>query len=240
MLRELRKKIIHKREYKFLKIFFIFIYKNFYGPLLRGRQDENIEFIFIESKKIIFVLNPKVASRSIIEYFRKNNQKAKVLETTLVQIHKKFPSNIYSYFSIVRDPYSRTSSCYKQKIYDKDEMIEARIFSRFPSLYKITSFERFVDWLCSREGEDRIADRHWKSQTKILYINEECTSPKYKMIGKIEKIDELIKYFAIEYKFSNSIEKILTTDSHKIKNLSEDYQEKIRRRYSKDYKYFNY
>ena len=93
--------------------------------MLRGRQDENIEFIFIESKKIIFVLNPKVASRSIIEYFRKNNQKAKVLETTLVQIHKKFPSNIYSYFSIVRDPYSRTSSCYKQKIYEKDEMIEA-------------------------------------------------------------------------------------------------------------------
>ena len=55
MLRELRKKIIHKREYKFLKIFFIFIYKNFYGPLLRGRQDENIEFIFIESKKKLYL-----------------------------------------------------------------------------------------------------------------------------------------------------------------------------------------
>ena len=75
---------------------------------------------------------------------------------------------------------------------------------------------------------------------KFYTLMKNAHHQKYKMIGKIEKIDELIKYFAIEYKFSNSIEKILTTDSHKIKNLSEGYQEKIRRRYSKDYKYFNY
>jgi len=49
------------------------------------------------------------------------------------------------------------------------------------------SFRDFVDWLCSSEGSDEIANRHWMSQHRFLFgQNGLC---QYDALLKLEDLD---------------------------------------------------
>ena len=73
----------------------------------------------------------------------------------------------YTVFSLVRNPWSRVASCYRNKIVSS-HLGDLAIRSRYADLTPAMSFDDFVLWLDSEEGRDEIADRHWISQTKLL------------------------------------------------------------------------
>jgi hypothetical protein len=50
------------------------------------------------------------------------------------------------------------------------------------------SFEEFVEWLSSNEGQDSKSDRHWISQYRLLVGNIGCNLTDY--IGKLENLED--------------------------------------------------
>jgi len=99
----------------------------------------------------------------------------------------------YTVFSLVRNPWSRVASCYRNKIISS-HLGDLAIRSRYADLTPDLSFDDFVLWLDSEEGRDEIADRHWISQTRLLTEpgTDEllCTQ-----IGKFETFIEDIQRF---------------------------------------------
>ena len=71
--------------------------------------------------------------------------------------------------TLVRNPWARTLSCYRDKIARLDsEGHRARRIARFPGLAPAMSFANFVEWLSTPAGADSVADRHWRSQSSFL------------------------------------------------------------------------
>ena len=240
MFREIRKALIYNEKIAIFKPFLLHLYATFFSPILKDKEKNNLEFIVSKKKKFVFVLNPKVASRSLIDFFSKSNIDFSIVETDLKTVHKNYPSNIYNYYALTRNPYYRLLSCFAQKIINTDPVIRARIHSQFTGIDKIQSLENFIDWLLTSEGSDKVADRHWKSQTKILYLDEFYREPSYENIGRIEEIDKFIEYFSNKYGLTNKISKKLETGSKKYDELNEDYFLKVKKRYKSDFEKFNY
>lgn len=71
-------------------------------------------------------------------------------------------------FSFVRNPWSRVVSCYHKKIFNANTIGKLAILSRHPGLRPGMSFEDFIEWLCSPNASDEVADPHWASQHAIL------------------------------------------------------------------------
>ncbi|MEM8947864.1 MAG: sulfotransferase family 2 domain-containing protein [Pseudomonadota bacterium] len=102
----------------------------------------------------------------------------------------------YTVFSLVRNPWSRVLSCYRNKVLSS-RLGDLAICSRYPDLSPVMSFPEFVRWLGSEHGRDDVADRHWISQTRLLSDPETgrllCTK-----IGKFERFKADIEDFLEE------------------------------------------
>lgn len=240
LLRKLRLLLIYNDNFSIFKPLILWVYRIFYVPLIRKKEDAFLEFVVSKNKKIVFVLNPKVASRSFISYLTKNINDAMVIDSNLSSIHSSFPSKKYSYYTISRNPVSRTKSCYTQKIQNKDEIISARIISRFKTLGSVSSFEEYVKWLVTEDGSDKHADRHWKSQHKLLFLDKDCFQPNYKRIGKIEKLDDFISLISSDLKISEDMPRLLVTSTGDQEEISEEIKQTVNLRYKRDFEIFNY
>lgn len=86
-------------------------------------------------------------------------------------------------FSIVRNPFDRLVSCYKNKILDEEYLpIQKGYDSLF---YKDMSFEEFAKGVC--QLPDMLSDRHFRSQYSYLFYKGELIVD---FLGKFENIDE--------------------------------------------------
>jgi sulfotransferase famil protein len=74
----------------------------------------------------------------------------------------------YFKFSIVRNPWSRAASCYYDKIRLPNTVNKVTFLAKRPGLSPDMPFDRFIEWLCSEDGADAYADRHWVSQYRII------------------------------------------------------------------------
>ncbi|MGI9417588.1 MAG: sulfotransferase family 2 domain-containing protein [Geminicoccaceae bacterium] len=99
----------------------------------------------------------------------------------------------YAVFSLVRNPWSRALSCYRNKI-RSTRLGDLAIRSRYAGLDPGMSFPDFVRWLDRDDGRDETADRHWISQSRLLTHPETghilCTR-----IGKFESFQIDVEAF---------------------------------------------
>jgi hypothetical protein len=128
----------------------------------------------------VIVTIPKSGSRSLLAAFLDRWSKAEgiwsettTLETALRRNH--FGAD-YSVVAVVRNPWDRVFSCYRDKIARLDRRrARAHRIARYRGLRPFMPFDAFVEWLDSDEGADPCADRHWLSQSVFLRVrNEYC------------------------------------------------------------------
>jgi hypothetical protein len=90
-------------------------------------------------------------------------------------------------FSVVRHPFTRMVSCYIDKIMDLNEdkhrMLTKAGMSTLPN-----SFAEFVDFVCSEQGRDAVANAHWGSQSAILCDDRGALA--VDIVGRLESLDE--------------------------------------------------
>lgn len=160
--------------------------------LFRVKPKQDVAGLVIVSHRYRFIYFglPKVATRSFYNLFVVRHKKDFQIEWSekrggFAEAIAAYPD--YYRFSFVRNPWSRVVSCYESKIADNIIGKRARITSFYKALESGISFVDFVDWLCSEEGDDAIADRHWLSQHMFLYDEEGRSLCDY--IGRYENLE---------------------------------------------------
>lgn len=146
-------------------------------------------------------------------------------------------SGIYTRFTVVRNPYDRVLSAYKEKI-----LCRRRQLSRFSSALgvsdgQIPSFETFCRFIDSG-GLHR--DAHWAPQSDLLLLPLED----YDVIGRVESLSgDIERIFAALGKPTPSViprvnqtERTKSVRSH----YTEDSQNIVRRLYKRDFDLFGY
>lgn len=131
---------------------------------------------------------PKVGTKSFRNLFANAPRFRGLVGTIEDEAAAVLPNEPFFRFGVVRNPWDRVRSCYEDKIVRAETLGNLVILSRFKGLYPTMSFEAFVEWLCSPEGSDVHADRHWISQHKLL-------TPGYS-IGRLEALPEAMAVFS--------------------------------------------
>jgi len=137
-----------------------------------SKNSLNAEKVISHKHKFIYIAVPKVATRSILDILIREppvNLDATLTEKKIARIIGENPElHKYTLFTVVRNPWSRVVSSYRDKIERLDALTNARIVSRFPGLRQGMPFDEYVHWLCGPSGRDEWADRHWLSQHVFL------------------------------------------------------------------------
>ena len=159
----------------------------------KNRADYRTDVVLVPGRKLLYAAVPKAASRSLLHFLLGQHGRNEVGPAV---IHKKSPQALlrarpeargYFKFTVVRNPWSRVFSAYRQKIQSGDPFIAARLLKGRKGLSPDMPFAEFAAWLCSEQGADERADRHWLSQHKILGI-EGPAPVRYDFIGKLERL----------------------------------------------------
>ena len=139
-----------------------------------------IEKVIDEENKILFIVNPKAASRSIMNtmvWEKHYGFNAKIFNENLNEISEQFNFfEDYFIFSLFRNPLERIISCYKDKFFNPSPDDEKWILNS-RDLPRNMSFKDYLDFLLSESGSDQFADRHWISQSKIFNLYGRDFSP---------------------------------------------------------------
>lgn len=153
----------------------------------RRKPDQKAEKIISHRYGFVWMCNPKVASRSIIQALLSVDPEAiLVLQKTSHELFLEYPeARDYFSFAFVRDPYERAQSFFRDKL-DLDPHAPEWNSQRFFGLRRGMSFSEYCRWLDSPLGSDAFADRHWLSQHKHLEVNG--GRPDY--IGSYENLQE--------------------------------------------------
>ena len=156
------------------------------------KPDLRAEKILSHSYRFLWICNPKVASRSIIDALLSADSGAElIVGRTLDEIFASRPEvRGYYRFAFIRDPRHRTFSCYADKLATlaRNGGPEAfRFFVwRFYGVHPDMTFAEFCQWLNSPYGSDRFADRHWLSQHRQIRLPD-GRLPDF--VGRYEQLD---------------------------------------------------
>lgn len=211
-----------------------------------SRPDLASEKILLRQQKILFVGVPKVATRSLISALTQGERLSGSAEFREVDLELLLRNNpeIASFFkfTFVRNPWSRATSCYRDKVMSADAIKRARHLNFRPGLEAGMPFDAFAEWLNTPEGSDDVADRHWMSQHRILF-SDRPDLISYDFIGRFERL-------ADDYREVARRTGIALPDlPHKLKTQSQDQYKKaytdrtielIARRYARDIELFGY
>lgn len=210
------------------------------------RPDLESEKIVLRNEKILFVGVPKVATRSLISALMQGNGlsgRPEVREVDLASLLRDDPELAgFFKFTFVRNPWSRITSCYRDKVMSADAIKRARHLNYRPGLEPGMPFDAFAEWLNSPEGSDDVADRHWMSQYRILF-KDRPDLIEYDFIGRFENLAE--DYREIARRTGIALPEL----PHKLKTQSQDQYKKaytdrtielIAQRYARDIELFGY
>jgi hypothetical protein len=167
------------------------------GRRLTGRygtgQAPDLGTVHYVCKPHRFILTtiPKVGSKSFRNVFLTDPRFVGIVETmdcSLQELRATGDGTSLFHFSFVRNPWDRVVSCYRDKIFACDAVGKLALISRFRGLRPRMPFDEFVEWLCSPDGSDGSADRHWISQH--LLLAGKAGTIDLDFVGKLEHFDE--------------------------------------------------
>ncbi len=159
-------------------------------PFFRNYSSEKI---ISEKYRFICISIPLCASNSLSHLFTKYfSNDIYITKKSLTKIIKKNPDyESYFKFTIIRDPWSRTVSCYNKKILNANNYKKLYILSKYNKLNPKFTFNQFIKWLNTHNGSDYKADKHWISPHKLLIDDHGKINMDY--IGRIESINKDLK-----------------------------------------------
>jgi len=216
---------------------------------------ETPEIWILESMNVGYIQIPKVATRSIQQclascYADSNNislplvwdkrnirdiESQTAVHATQKHISKLAEKNYI--FAFVRNPYDRLYSAYKNKVLQPEENAGKNIFWNHGVRFGMT-FDEFVDVVC--EIPDSKIDRHLRSQSWFLTYEDKLI-PEF--IGKLEEFEKdwgiLNKRFKLGRPIHKNSTKNLVVDGYQAQ-YSKNLEEKVFKRYRKDFEYFLY
>jgi len=214
----------------------------------RGYQYDPIEYFISTKHKLVYVVNCKCACSSIKKVLLANNdiilQNEKYTDIHTEGFKKGFSTTntVFDdnsfYFSFVRNPFDRMISLYRNKFLDLEKMeMTGFLYDIYlGGLFKQDdNFETFLRKI--KEVPVKMADKHFKSQHQLLYIE----SPKIDFVGKLESFDT---------DFSNVCDKFNLTRPHvsanKTTNATKEVQynkktfDLVAEHFAKDIEFFGY
>ncbi len=145
--------------------------------------------------RYLYIVTPKVASRSILAALRSAIPDAEVIrEMSLRDLYATRPeTRDYYSFAFVRHPFHRTLSFYREvfdrqtrKMHWQREQKRQHLFHLFYGLEETTSFDDVCRWLNTPYGSDAFAERHFLSQHVQIRLPD-GRLPDF--IGRLENID---------------------------------------------------
>jgi Sulfotransferase family len=145
----------------------------------------------------IFVAIPKAGSRSLLAAFidRWSEAEGVKRETTSLGalLDRDLSDGDYRILAVVRNPWDRAYSCYRDKIARLDRArVRAHLIARYRDLRPFMPFDAFVEWLGSDEGADVYADRHWASQSAFLRVGRDFRCEHFFKLEQLtEQMDRL-------------------------------------------------
>jgi chondroitin 4-sulfotransferase 11 len=206
-----------------------------------------IQYIFLEKYKALFIPIPKVASSSFKFLF------ANMLNLEIPDsVHKiEFPSYDFSAdrsdifkFTFVRNPWDRLVSCYFDKIKNETNTGDtyftykegvANCLASFDEFTKDMTFSEFVNVISKIPDEQ--SDPHFKSQSSCISKISDLS-----FVGKLENLDIDLSIISSELKIPVlKLAKIKTTIAKNYRDLyNEETKKIVYRRYENDIEEFKY
>ncbi|MBK1720332.1 sulfotransferase family 2 domain-containing protein [Thiocystis violacea] len=207
-----------------------------------SKPDTFSEKLFSADKSFLCVVIPKSGSRTLVYGLTEASQCYNFSLDISEKRIEHFVGEYYEYFkfSVVRNPWARCYSCYKQKIRNPTPIQRALHFNGRKGLRSNMSFGEFVEWLGTPEGSDERADRHWISQSIVLGLDK---GMQYDYIGKLEEMDSVIRVVSERIGVSSDFfeHKLKSTEPDEyLKHCTPDIIYAIGERYAADIRNFGY
>jgi hypothetical protein len=206
--------------------------------LIYGYIDPTKFFIF-KKKKIIYIVNSKVAQTSITNTCGNPDKGEyagveKELGEKKLWLNKEEKS--YYTFTFVRNPFERLYSCHKSKyIADKQKYNRPILDFDYYLLgffKKDPGFRKFVKRVS--KIHDRFSDRHFKSQYALIYKNN-FKKPDY--VGRYETLREDFETVRSKYDLDElpHLNKSREKDNSWMDNYDQELIDIVYKRYKKDF-----
>lgn len=169
------------------------------GMAAAQTHDLGAEKIVSRKYRFLWLCNPKVASRSIIDALRRADPYAELIHAKSVSdIYEMYPEvKDYYRFAFIRHPFDRALSFYAEMRFFRErfegkgrflkEQRQRRYRDMFPGLTQVDGFDGYCDWLNTPQGSDLLAERHFLSQHIQIRLPD-GRLPDF--IGALENFDE--------------------------------------------------
>ena len=154
----------------------------------------------------------------------------------------------YLKFAIVRNPWDRLVSCYKNKILASgntndfyENGVHRALLKNYGDIFHSSmTFEDFAQAVCNIP--DEIAEDHFRSQHTFVTHRDKLIVDR---VGKLENIEEEWAYLCANINIDNKLENINVSSNSGTKRAYKDYYtdelcDKVAERYQKDIEMFGY
>ena len=165
--------------------------------------------IINNNKKFIYMSIPKVASTTLHRFFNKSVEHSHV-RWDAIEVkseNKEIDYNKFFSFTVVRNPWQRLYSCWKDKCFIDDKYLENAPFFK---KHKYVSFDRFVSVVGEQIKENHWCDPHIRPMNKLLSgYKENLEIENIDYVGKIETlncdIECVLKNLKVQCEFPNMV-----------------------------------
>ncbi len=182
-----------------------------------------------QQQKFIWFRVAKVGTRTILNHLKKNSVHLDVEHPSYVHYSPNLYKDYFK-FALVRNPWDRLVSCWKNKVVDLNyfKLDDAKF-------EEMQQFSNFVDWVSTLDIETE--DRHLRSQCTLIDLNN------IDYLGRIENFNNNFNYICRQLNIEGKAIAAKNVSSDR-QNYQEYYNDSLREKvlqiYRKDIQIFGY